>query len=665
MTQLLLAVAKTDRPDGLYSTLVVDSRERALGFVYSSFESVKAAIDSGTGVYQSRERGLWFKGASSGATQDLLSIGIDCDGDCLKFQVIQKGSGFCHLNTPTCFGPTEFSGLSALESTLKSRMENAPEGSYTKRLFTDSKLLSAKILEEAEELVDAKSKEEVSWEAADLFYFALARIVKDGLSLSDIERNLDLKALKVSRRTGNAKPKYQEAVEAKELKTKADTTPATSPPVDLVMQRYSSTSSDLDTVLQRPAQKSADIMKLVKPIVESVKTRGDAALLEYTKMFDKVELESCVISAPFPEELMKLDAKVKEAIDLSIENVRKFHAAQLQSTTVSVETAPGVICSRFARPIESVGLYIPGGTAVLPSTALMLGVPAQVAGCEEIVFASPPRKDGSITPEVVYVAHKVGAKCIVLAGGAQAVAAMAYGTESVPKTNKIMGPGNQFVTAAKMYVSNDTSAAIAIDMPAGPSEVLVIADSTCNPAFVAADLLSQAEHGVDSQVILIALALTEEELLAIEDEVKKQALALPRVDIVRGSIAHSITLTVETVTEAFELSNRYAPEHLILHIEKASERLDLVKNAGSVFVGQWSPESCGDYSSGTNHTLPTYGYAKMYSGVNTGTYLKHITSQELTEEGLKNIGPAVMSLASVEGLDAHGRAVGIRLASLN
>jgi phosphoribosyl-ATP pyrophosphohydrolase/phosphoribosyl-AMP cyclohydrolase/histidinol dehydrogenase len=314
-------------------------------------------------------------------------------------------------------------------------------------------------------------------------------------------------------------------------------------------------------------------------------------------------LTSPVLRAPFPPELMQLAPETAKAIDISFENIRKFHAAQREDKPLRVETMPGVVCSRFARPIERVGLYVPGGTAVLPSTALMLGVPAMVAGCKKIVMATPPRSNGQVTPEVVYAAHKVGAEMIVLAGGAQAIAAMAYGTESVSKVDKILGPGNQFVTAAKMFVSNDTNAGVSIDMPAGPSEVLVIADASANPAFVASDLLSQAEHGVDSQVILIAVGLDEAQLAAIENELHQQATALPRVDIVRGAIEHSITLACGTMQEAMQLSNEYAPEHLILQVENAERVVDLVENAGSVFIGEWTPESVGDYSAGVNHSL--------------------------------------------------------------
>uniref|UniRef100_A0A060TD23 Histidine biosynthesis trifunctional protein n=1 Tax=Blastobotrys adeninivorans TaxID=409370 RepID=A0A060TD23_BLAAD len=667
---ILASRVKTDRADGLFTTLVVDTGDKCLGLVYSSIESIVEAIKTGTGVYQSRSRGLWYKGATSGATQKLLRVDVDCDNDCLKFVVDQTGEGFCHNQTATCFG--QYGGLASLEKTLESRMKNAPQGSYTARLFSDEKLLRAKIMEEAEELCDAKTKDEVAWEAADLFYFAMTRIVKAGVSLKDVEANLDAKSRKISRRKGDAKPKWAEKEDQKEQdKSKTEAPKETTAAKDksnerIEMQRVDiakCSDQEVEKVLTRPVQKTADIMKLVLPIITDVQTRGDQALIDFTAKFEKAKLSSPVLNAPFPTDLMQVTDKVKDAIDLSFENIRKFHAAQL-SDPLRVETAPGVVCSRFSRAIESVGLYVPGGTAVLPSTALMLGVPAMVAGCSNIIVATPPRSDGTPTPEVVYVAHKIGAQKIVLAGGAQAVAAMAYGTESVTKVDKIMGPGNQFVTAAKMYVQNDTKALVSIDMPAGPSEVLVVADKTANPAFVASDLLSQAEHGVDSQVILISVDLSESELKAIEDELHSQAMKLPRVDIVRGSIAHSTTLQVQNIERAMELSNKYGPEHLILHVANAPKVVDLVNNAGSVFVGPYSPESCGDYSSGTNHTLPTYGYAKMYSGVNTATFQKHITSQELTEEGLKNIGPAVMELAAVEGLDAHRNAVKIRLEQL-
>ncbi|KAK4465616.1 histidine biosynthesis trifunctional protein [Cladorrhinum samala] len=670
--KILAASWKSDRADGLIPTVVVDEHNTALGLVYSSEESVGEAIRTQTGVYQSRKRGLWYKGASSGDTQELVQISLDCDNDALKFVVRQKGR-FCHLEQAGCFG--DLKGIKKLEQTLISRKQSAPAGSYTARLFSDEKLLRAKIMEEAEELCDAKTPEEVSFEAADLIYFAMTRAVAAGVTLADIEKSLDAKSFKVKRRTGDAKGKWAEKEGIKPASATTAPAPAPAPAKeesklgasDRITMKVLDISQvpvdQIDAALKRPSQKSADaITKIIVPIIDNVRKNGDKAVLEYTHKFEKAtSLTSPVLKAPFPESLMQLPEETIKAIDVSFENIRKFHAAQKEEKPLQVETMPGVVCSRFSRPIEAVGLYIPGGTAVLPSTALMLGVPAMVAGCKKIVFASPPRADGSITPEIVYVAHKVGAESIVLAGGAQAVAAMAYGTESVTKVDKILGPGNQFVTAAKMYVSNDTNAGVGIDMPAGPSEVLVVADKDANPAFVASDLLSQAEHGVDSQVVLIAIDLSDAELLAIEDELHRQATELPRVDIVRGSIAHSITVKVKTIDEAMDLSNKYAPEHLILQIKDADKVVEKVMNAGSVFIGEWTPESVGDYSAGVNHSLPTYGYAKQYSGVNLASFVKHITSSNLTAEGLRNVGDAVMQLAKVEELEAHRRAVSIRL----
>lgn len=597
---------KSDRQDGLIPTVVTDEAGVALGLAYTSEESILEALKTQTGVYQSRKRGLWVKGATSGDTQDLVRVGLDCDNDTLKFVVKQTGR-FCHLQQFGCFG--NLNGIPALEQTLISRKKSAPEGSYTARLFSDEKLLRAKIMEEAEELCDAKTPQDVAFEAADLIYFALTKAIGAGATLADIEANLDAKSLKVTRRPGNAKGKW---AEKEGIKTEAAVPKAAlaekSAHGRITMQRINSATvseAELLKALQRPSQKSPEaILKIVTPIIDDVRKNGDKALLSYTHRFEKAtSLTSPVIKAPFPPELMKLDPETIKAIDTSYENIKKFHAAQKEDKPLQVETMPGVVCGRFSRPIERVGLYIPGGTAVLPSTALMLGVPAKVAGCKKLVLASPPRADGSITPEIVYVAHKVGAESIVLAGGAQAVAAMAYGTESVSKVDKILGPGNQFVTAAKMHVSNDTNAGVSIDMPAGPSEVLVIADKDANPAFVASDLLSQAEHGVDSQVILIAVDLNEQQLKAIDDEVHNQATALPRVDIVRGSIAHSVTVQVNTIQEAMRISNEYAPEHLILQIKDAAKSVDQVMNAGSVFIGEWTPESVGDYSAGVNHSL--------------------------------------------------------------
>ncbi|ORY21977.1 putative histidinol dehydrogenase [Naematelia encephala] len=675
-----LAPIISDRPDGLFPTIVSSTlhSSRPLGLVYSSKESIAEAINTGKGVYQSRKHGLWRKGETSGAIQELVSIGLDCDSDALLFDVVQHGSGFCHLPQSTCFG--DLSGLARLEDTLHARLQSAPEGSYTKRLFTDDKLLRSKILEEAEELCDAETKEEVAFEAADLLYFALARCVSKGVTLRDVEAALDKKSLKVSRRTGNAKPKFTEQVEKKDQASGSIVKPQSKPtePVptsfpendDGPIKCRTAVLGDLDKseqakLLLRPVLNSLAMIDKVKPIVERVRKEGDAGLRAMTKQFDKADLPSNILRPPYatPSE-SELPTSVRAAIDQAYANVKAFHQAQAETKPLVVTTMPGVVCSRFVRPIARVGVYVPGGTAILPSTAIMLGVPAQVAECREIVLATPPRPDGSISPEVLYVAQLTGVTCILKAGGAQAVAALAYGTDEVPKVDKIFGPGNQWVTAAKMLVQNDTDALVAIDMPAGPSEVLVIADKTASPIFVASDLLSQAEHGTDSQVVLVAIDLTEDHLAEIEHQIDVQAHALPRVKIAREAIKKSLIVKVDNLDRAIDFSNEYAPEHLILHLENASQVVEKIENAGSVFVGAFSPESCGDYASGTNHTLPTNGFARQFSGVNTLSFQKHITSQELTADGLRILGPTVVELAEREGLEAHANAVRVRLAQL-
>lgn len=480
-----LAPIISDRPDSLYPTVVTSfaHSSKPLGLVYSSRESVAEAIKTCKGVYQSRKHGLWRKGETSGAVQEVTSIRADCDSDALLFEVVQHGSGFCHLPQPTCFGTT--SGIAKLEDTLKSRFESAPEGSYTKRLFSDEKLLRSKIMEEAEELCDAKTKEEVAFEAADLVYFALTRCISQGVSWRDVEAALDAKSLKVTRRKGDSKPKWDAKIGGEAVKPESKATepvpkafPESTEDETPIKMRTTDLASlnkeEKKKLLLRPVLNSLSMIEKVKPIVERVSKEGDAGLKAMTKQFDKADLASNVMLPPFavPDETA-LPPSVRQAIDTAYDNVKTFHQAQAEKEALKVTTMPGVVCSRFVRPIARVGIYVPGGTAILPSTAIMLGVPAQVAGCKEIVLATPPRPDGSISPEVLYVAKLTGVTCILKAGGAQAVAAMAYGTEEVPKVDKIFGPGNQWVTAAKMYLQNDTNALIAIDMPAGPSEVLV------------------------------------------------------------------------------------------------------------------------------------------------------------------------------------------------
>ncbi len=423
--------------------------------------------------------------------------------------------------------------------------------------------------------------------------------------------------------------------------------------------QYSSLSkSEIDKLVKRPKMNFTSVFGIVQPILNQVEDQGDEAVKTFTKKFEGADLDSVTIS---PNEIsISLFDEVKNAIDTAFDNIVSFHEAQ-KSSVIEVETMTGVSCQKVNRPIERVGLYVPGGTAVLPSTAMMLTIPAMIAGCSTIVLATPPKADGTIAPEIIYIAQKTGVDKILLAGGAQAVAAMAFGTTSVPKVDKIFGPGNQFVTAAKMILQN-SEAQISIDMPAGPSEVLVIADKYANPAYVAADLLSQAEHGTDSQVVLVATS--EFDLNKLEQELNNQLAQLPRQEIASKALENSFSLIVGSLNEAIDFSNSYAPEHLIINIENAEAYINQISNAGSVFLGQFTPESVGDYASGTNHTLPTYGYARMYSGVNLASFQKSITIQSLTKEGIKNIGPAVETLAELEGLQAHKNAVSIRLKDL-
>ena len=412
-------------------------------------------------------------------------------------------------------------------------------------------------------------------------------------------------------------------------------------------------------MLRRPTLNMAALSEKVGVILKNVETNGDKAVIEYEEQFDHVKLESLTVT---PEEMKEAEEQVpielKVAILLAQRNIYTFHKKQ-KFEGKKVETMEGVTCWQKAVGIEKVGLYIPGGTAPLFSTVLMLAVPAKIAGCKEIVLCTPPDKEGKIHPAILYAAQVAGVSKIFKAGGVQAIGAMAYGTESVPKVYKIFGPGNQYVMAAKQQVSLHD---VAIDMPAGPSEVEVIADETANPAFVAADLLSQAEHGVDSQVVLVT---TSEKLLEeVEYEVQHQLSRLPRWEIAEKSLANSKLILVKDMDEAIELTNEYAPEHLIIETKDYMELAEKVVNAGSVFLGAYTPESAGDYASGTNHTLPTNGYAKAYSGVSLDSFIRKITFQEINREGIQNIGPAIEVMAANEHLDAHKNAVSVRLNSL-
>ena len=414
-----------------------------------------------------------------------------------------------------------------------------------------------------------------------------------------------------------------------------------------------------EQILQRPTQSVEAIEAVVNTVFLAVKQDGDSAIARYTKQFDKVELDSIVVSQKeIDDATAAVSEDLKTAIQQAKSNIEVFHNAQ-KTTKVDVETQPGVRCWQEKRPIENVGLYIPGGTAPLFSTVLMLAVPAKIAGCKNIVLCSPPNAEGSIANEILYTAALCGITTILKVGGIQAIAGLTFGTSSIPKVSKLFGPGNQYVTVAKQLA---TKYGVAIDMPAGPSELLIMADKNANPAFVASDLLSQAEHGVDSQVILVST--DEKMLLDTAIEVQLQTQDLNRKSIIEQALENMKLILVESNQEAVDLINFYGPEHYIISTDNNSFYIDHVINAGSVFIGKYTPESAGDYASGTNHTLPTNGYAKAYSGVNLDSFLKNITFQEITKEGLSTIGNTIELMAEAEGLMAHKNAVSIRLKSI-
>ena len=410
------------------------------------------------------------------------------------------------------------------------------------------------------------------------------------------------------------------------------------------------------SILARPVFDSTSLLDTVQKVLDDVRKRGDSAIKDYTKQFDKVSLETLEVTK---EEMVEANSLVsinlKQAIEMARRNIFKFHSEQQQDLP-EIQTSPGVYCWQKAIAIQKVGLYIPGGTAPLFSTVLMLGIPAQIAECKEIILCTPPNKEGKIHPAVLYAAKIAGVHRIFKIGGTQAIAAMAYGTESVPKVYKIFGPGNQYVTAAKQLVSLRD---VAIDMPAGPSEVEIIADDTANPAFVAADLLSQAEHGVDSQSILITVS--EKIVEPVLEQIELQLAQLPRKDFAKKALENSKIIVVKTLEEAVEMTNEYAPEHLIISTRYYMGVAANIVNAGSVFLGNYTPESAGDYASGTNHTLPTNGYAKAYNGVNLDSFIRKVTFQQITQEGLTNLSNAIILMAENEELQAHSNAVKVRL----
>lgn len=418
------------------------------------------------------------------------------------------------------------------------------------------------------------------------------------------------------------------------------------------------TTTERQKVLQRPAAPTTASLQQTQLIIDRVRNEGDAAIRQFSQQFDKVDLNTFQVTAEeFKAAEYKIDDVAKNALMLAAKNIETFHSAQYPKN-ISIETTPGVVCEMQYRAIQRIGLYVPGGTATLPSTLLMLGIPAKIAGCPLRVLCSPPRKDGSIDPHILLAAKFCGIDNVFKMGGAQAIAAMAYGTDTVPKVDKIFGPGNRWVTQAKILVAQDVTGAN-YEMPAGPSEQMVIADADANAEFVAADLLSQAEHGSDSQVILICN--DQQFAHAVNQCITRQISQLPRKAIIEQALISSSTIIVDNLTTAIDIANVYAPEHLLLQVKNPRQLIEKIHCAGSVFLGAWSTESVGDYASGSNHVLPTYGYARSFSGVSVHDFMKRITFQELSQQGLENIAPAVITLARIEGLEAHARAVTVRI----
>ena len=422
---------------------------------------------------------------------------------------------------------------------------------------------------------------------------------------------------------------------------------------------YNPKKENWASLLERPTKTVDDIEATVKEIFAAVQSKGDEAVNQYTAQFDGIALANNLVSeAEIQTAIAAVDEELKDAIQLAKSNIEKFHQAQ-KTNRISVETTEGVQCWQEKRPIQKIGLYIPGGTAPLFSTVLMLAIPASIAGCKEVVLCSPPDKNGNLNPAILYAANLCGVSKILKVGGIQAIAGLTFGTATIPKVYKIFGPGNQYVTVAKQLA---TQFGVAIDMPAGPSELLVVADDSAVPAFVASDLLSQAEHGTDSQVILVSTS--KDMIEAVEQEVQSQLAVLPRKAIAENAIANSKLIFVENAAIAIDLINEYGPEHFIVCTEKNEFYVDNIENAGSVFIGNYTPESAGDYASGTNHTLPTNGYAKNYSGVNLDSFMKSMTFQKISEKGIQNIGKAIEIMADKEGLQAHKNAVTLRLKAI-
>ena len=639
-----VATLTTDRPDGLFSTIVATECGKVLGMAFSSVESVKEAFTKRRGIYQSRRRGLWVKGGTSGNHQDLLAVAADCDRDAIVFTVVQHGDGFCHRNSNSCFGAE--TGFEQLQTVLQGRLANAPEGSYTKRLFEDPSMLKAKLVEEAIELSEAETKEHVADEAADLIYFAMVACARAGVSVADVEKVLDRRHLKVKRRPGNIKPEFIAAY----IGGNKGASAADGAAPKQILSRI--IAADVPALHRDPVDPFA--RGIAETILTDIRENGEPALIKHaTRLGDMKEGAKHILK---PAELKAHYDSLSDAdrgvLDRTAARIKVFAEKQRESITETALKLAGGEAGQSVAAVDVAGCYAPGGRYPLPSSVLMGAVTARVAGVKTVWVASPHPD-----PVTCAAAHVAGADGLLMVGGAQAIAAFAYGAGEVPVCDAIVGPGNKFVTAAKSMIAG----AVAIDMLAGPSECLVVADETSNPKIVAADLIAQAEHDTAARALLVCTS--EDMITQIDVEIQKQLETLPTVETARPAIVNnSFAVKVSSIVEAADIVNRLAPEHLEIHTKDAVKDAELMHHFGASFIGTMAAEVLGDYGAGPNHTLPTGGTARSYGGLSVHTFLRCRTWLRVDDcEEARVIIQDAVDLALIEGLHGHSRAAALRL----
>ena len=643
----LSATLTTDRPDGLYSTIVATECGKVLGMAFSSTESIREAFTKRRGIYQSRKRGLWVKGGTSGNHQDLLGVAVDCDRDAIVFTVVQHGDGFCHRNSNSCFG--EEAGFEQLQTVLRGRLENAPEGSYTKRLFEDPAMLKAKLVEEAIELAEAETKEHVAQEAADLIYFAMVACTRAGVSVADVEKVLDRRHLKVKRRPGNIKPEFIAAYMGGAGGKEGGTVAASQAPKQILARIR---AEDVPALHRDPVDPFA--RGIAETILKDIREKGEPALIEHATRLGDMEkgAKHILLPAEMKAHYDSLSDADRGVLDRTAARIKLFAQTQRDSITETSLKLDGGEAGQSVAAVDVAGCYAPGGRYPLPSSVLMGAVTARVAGVKTVWVASP--HPDPVTCAAAYVA---GADGLLMVGGAQAIGAFAYGAGDVPVCDAIVGPGNKFVTAAKSMIAG----AVAIDMLAGPSECLVLADETSNPTIAAADLIAQAEHDTAARALLVC---TSEDMISqIDLEIQKQLETLPTVETARAAIVNnSFAVKVSSIVEAADIVNRLAPEHLEIHTKNSDEDAKLMNHFGAIFIGMNGAEVLGDYGAGPNHTLPTGGTARSYGGLSVHTFLRCRTWLRVDDcEGARVMIQDAVDLALTEGLHGHSRAASLRL----